>query len=193
MSLFKHQCSWPGCEKSGKLSRSQYARYGFVAGKCSRHGSWAGCERHTRGYGYRGIGDPQSARSAPGSARRLRIRWRQPGEMLPRGRPKSATSRSTWQSSAPRDMGKLQRKLLLLNGSLKRAPAREWSSNAIKQERDLAEFQRKRRAGEVGRCPACNMYAPISEGVILGHTTTDSSLEPSGCGGVGMLAEVSKS
>jgi hypothetical protein len=37
MSLFKRQCSWPGCEN-----------YDYIAdtGRCARHGKWAACSRH---------------------------------------------------------------------------------------------------------------------------------------------------
>jgi len=185
VSLFKRQCSWPGCEARGKR---------FFAGKCSRHGSWAGCERHTRGYGYRGISAPRYCPLCT---------WERPETQDPleaarrNAAEREATERHFAQYAAEfraQGYGEAAADAMASKRFAEEGPQpREWSSLAIKQERELAEFQRKRRAGEVGRCPACNMYAPVSEGVILGHTTKDSSLEPSGCGGVGMLAEVSES
>jgi hypothetical protein len=60
----------------------------------------------------------------------------------------------------------------------------ETAAATLEREREEAEQQRKIDAGELARCPRCQEYALISQGVILAHRTgSDTSL----CEGEGMV------
>jgi hypothetical protein len=60
VSLFKHQCSWPGCEVRGVTGgSSSYRVLTYVdTGKCYEHGKWAACSKHKRN---RHLGRPDSS------------------------------------------------------------------------------------------------------------------------------------
>jgi hypothetical protein len=196
VSLFKRQCSWPGCEVSGKPS--SYASRGFVAGECSRHGSWVGCEKHSSGYGYRGIYDPPTCPlctwERPETQDPLEAGRRNAGEDAARQRSLSGyAAEFRAQGYGEVAAQAMANKRLREEGP----PPRNWRSEDIEFERKRAELQRKIDAGKVMRCPSCKAYVPVSEGVILKHNTEvnygggDRSIVP--CEGEGMLAERSSS
>jgi hypothetical protein len=86
-----------------------------------------------------------------------------------------------------RDKGPTQRVWLPMDIENERQEAeRQQQAAAVTQEkeREEADRQRKIHAGELARCPRCQEYAPVSQGVILAHRASSHTTP---CDGEGTI------